>query len=259
MSKMMIGWRDRISTATLTADTEESTMPVENLQVATFDLIWRSTAAPAYVDIDLGASLSFRVLALSATNLTSSATIRVRASDTDTTTGDLLDTTTVSAGVDDDDTERSVYLVFGAEVTARYLRIDLADAALSYIDVGHAMLTPVVEPATDALLGSAAILPFDLGRKVQTAAGQVQVDTGPRGRGVEFTLDLNQAQAMSFAVQLDREAGVTGNVMVLLEQSGSYVWQHAVVGTVSEAAPLRLTTFSRYRKRYVVRQRVGAL
>ena len=248
---MLLGWQDRLAAATLTASAEASTLPVSNVVAPTLDLVWRLPASSGYIDFDLGSSLSFKVIALVGTTLTSAATLRVRASDTDFTTGDLLDTGVLSSLVDND--YRSIFKEFASVVTARYGRIDIVDSSLSEIDIGVAFLTPVSEPANNQRYGW-EILPFDRGRRTEVVNGQVVTGGGPRGRGLTFDLDLTEAEAYTIPVALDRAAGQTGLVLAMADQDGSYVSQTSVIGFIQRATGARNYTTGRWRKRFTIRE-----
>lgn len=240
--------------ATLTADTTPALLGVSNLRVTTFDVVCRFAAASGWVAWDLGSSQEIGVIAIPGSNLTSLATKRIRLSDTDTTTGDLLDTGVVSAGINND--YRALYHVIASPVTARYGRIDLADSSLSFIDLARLFVGPYETP-TYGPLNEDAILPIDLGRKTLTAGGQIFTDIGPKGHALDFTLDLSEAEAMSIARKLDRVVGATKDVLAMLETSGSYVSENSAFGLLDVISPIATRAFGLRRKRYVVRARIN--
>lgn len=253
---MLIAWQNLSdeAAATLTADTTAALLPVANLRVVTFDSVCRFEAASGWIAWDLGSSLTLRAIFLGGTNLTSAATKRIRLSDVSTTGTDILDTGTVTASVNDD--YRSLYHVLAADTAARYGRIDLADSSLTFIDVARLFVGPAWIPTYGPQLED-AIVPVDLGRKQQTAGGQVFTDFGPQGRLLDFTLDVGEAEAMASARALDRAVGTTRDVLAMIETSGSYVSENAVFGQLDVVAPLTTRAFNLRRKRYVVRERIN--
>jgi hypothetical protein len=74
-------------------------------------------------------------VALLSTTLSATATIRVRLANVSSFATVLADTGTINAEAQDE-AQGHVVMVMPAPITARYLRIDLADGAASYMDIG---------------------------------------------------------------------------------------------------------------------------
>ncbi len=74
-------------------------------------------------------------MALLSTTLSATATIRVRLANVSSFATVLADTGTINAEAQDE-AQGHVVMVMPAPITARYLRIDLADGAASYMDIG---------------------------------------------------------------------------------------------------------------------------
>lgn len=249
---MILGITNRFKTATLTASAETTSMPIENLQSDQLDLIWRVTSLPAYIDWDFGSSATFQAVVLRG-NFTSAATIRIRASDTDTTTGDVLDTGTVSASVDDNYNDIWYYL--SSEYTARYGRIDLADSGNSRFDIGGCYVGPILAPTYD-VIPDWSVNPIDFSRKDNTAGGHVLSELRNRTHELDFVLNLTEAEGSSIAMALGRH-GTAQNVLAMIDTSGSYVSERAALGPMERIGALRSPFVGTLKRaRYTVHNRV---
>lgn len=256
MSKIAIGYVNRYDGATIAAGHVASNMPVANLTTIDLTERWRSGSTnSSYLTADLGSALACRAFGLFGTNLTSAATIRVRASNTDFTTGDLLDTGTVSAGVDNG--LGALINIFSADVTARYWRADLADSSLSYLEAGRAFLGPLWYPGRNFTYGKG--ITWEDGSEIdEHRTGAVFVNPGARRRVLAFDLrGLTRAEAYDQAFELDRTQGLTAELLAILDPADStYLTRRAVWGVLRRATPIRLEALNRYAKRYEVRELV---
>ena len=262
---MKIGWVNRIEGVSLTAGSEKNSLPVENVQADPLSKKWYTAAGvkDSHFLADLASSKTARVLALLKTNLTSTTTLRVRASDSDSTavSGDLLDTGVGSplengaAGVDDD--YQAVYTIFSAEVTARYWRVDIEDAGLSdNIQIGRAFLGPAWSPTRSMQFGW-GITWMDESIPLRADGGQDIFALRSRRRRLQFTLSfMNESEMYSNAFELARVKGISGNVLVMPAESGSFVSHQAVYGRCGIPIPLVNETYNVYCMRYDAQERL---
>jgi hypothetical protein len=110
-------------------------MPLANLQDAQPRRRARLNAASAVLDVDLLAALPVDCVALLSTTLSANAIIRLRLANVSSFATVLADTGTINAEAQDE-AQGNVVLVLPAPVTARYLRVDLADGAAAFMDIG---------------------------------------------------------------------------------------------------------------------------
>ena len=110
-------------------------MPVANLQDPQPRRRVRFNATAATLDVDLLVPAAVDCVALISTTLSASATIRLRLANVADFSAVLSDTGTINAEAQDE-AQGNVVVVLPAPITARYLRIDLADGAASLMDVG---------------------------------------------------------------------------------------------------------------------------
>ena len=259
---MLIGYSNKAdSPATIVAGSQESSLPVSNLQDVTVARLWRTDTSgvvtSTYLTIDAKASITARVVALLGTNLTSSATVRIRASDADSTavTGDLLDTGTVSAGVDDN--YQNIYYVLSADTAARYWRIDITDATLpSHIQAGRLFLSPAWIPTKSALYGWSGTF-TDASRVSTSLGGQTFVDIQSRARELKFTLSfMDEDEMYGTAFEIDRLNGKNTDILVMMRTTGSYISEQSVFGLVTRITPVIHETIDVYKKQYTVKERL---
>lgn len=262
---MIIAWDNKADAATVTTDSEIATLPASNVQTQHVAQKWHTAAGvkSAYLLLDLLASLSCAVLAVLGTNLTSAATIRIRASDADPTgaAGEKYDSGTVSAGIKAG--YGAIYKSFAA-ASARYWRIDLADASLpDNMQVGRVFLGPSWVPATSGANNAGgqdygwAITPLDPSAVDESYGGQEYGDERPQRRQVDFILNwLTKAEAFDNALAMARSAGIVRDVLAINDPTETYLSEQAVYGRMTSLAPIqnRLTTL--WAQKFTIRERL---
>jgi hypothetical protein len=238
---MHIGYDNKADGATVSATSEISTLPAANVQHIHLSRKWHTAVGvkSAALILDMLAAVSCSLLAVLGTNLTSAATLRLRASNTDPTgaAGELLDTGTVSAGVHDD--FKAIYKSFTA-TSARYWRLDLTDNTVpDNLQIGRVFLGPKWTP-TYGMSWDWAPDVEDPSRVEESYGGQLYAEELPKKRRLVFTLSyMSEAEAMTNAHKLRRACGVTRGVLAIPLENGSYVSHQAVWGRMTErSAPI---------------------
>lgn len=131
MSTLAIGWTNRARTGTFTASSAADGLGPDNLQSdhGSSASAWQTEVGVTAADLvlDGGAGATWGACSLHRTNLTSGATTRWRLSD-DPAFGTAIEDSGTLADVVADGFGQAVWLP-AAEVTARYLRLDVEDAA----------------------------------------------------------------------------------------------------------------------------------
>ena len=255
---MLLAWVNRADDADLSTDSEIATLPASNVQQVHVARKWHTAAGvkSAYLIFDLGSALACAIAAVLGTNLTSAATIQIRASDSDSsvTSSLLYDSGSIAAGVDDD--YAAIYKSFASQA-ARYWRIDLADAALpDNLQVGRVFIGPTWEPSIDIELGW-SISSKDESRIEKSYAGQAYPDTRPACRVLEFSLAFMEAAEMfGSGFALSRAAGTTGDVLAVPDISSSYLSEQAVFGLLTASAPLVNYELGIYRQKFSIEERL---
>lgn len=112
-----------------------ASMPVANLQDPQPRRRVRFESGAATLNVDLLNATPVDCVALISTTLSASATIRMRLANVADFSVLLADTGTITAEAQDE-AQGNVVVVLPAPITARYVRIDLADGAASLMDAG---------------------------------------------------------------------------------------------------------------------------
>lgn len=255
---MLLAWDNKADDAALTTGSELASLPASNVQQPHLSRKWHTAAGvkSAYLILDLGASLACNLLAVLGTNLTSSATIRVRASNSDSTVTSslLLDTGSVAAGVTDG--YGAIYKSL-ASTTARYWRLDLADSTVaSNLQIGRVFLGPSWTPAVNMQLGKAVMVKDDSPR-ARSYGKQTYIEELPQTRMLAFTLDyLTEAQMMGNAFALARANGLVRDVLAIPDISGSYLSQESVWGLLEAAEPIVNDKLGLFRQKFTIEERL---
>jgi len=258
----LIAHTNHVDLAGITAGSEETTLPIANVQSVHLSSKWRTAAGTvsSHASADFGSSKAVGVLFLGGTNLTASATIRLRASDTDSTavSGDLFDSTSISAAVNDN--YGAVYYVLSSAVTARFWRVDITDNALAtdpdYLEIGRIFLGPIWQPSRGITYGWSAAC-VDPSSRSRSRGGQVFVDVRPKFRVLDLEVAfLSEAEIYANAFEIDRANGVNKDILVIPIVGGSHVSEQAVFGLVSQTTPIVNPSFNLFRKRYRVEERL---
>lgn len=257
---MILAWNNRGDLATLSAGSEISTLPGSNVQQEHLSQQWHTATGvkSSYVIFDLGSALSCSIVAVLGTNLTSSATIRIRASTADpTVVGSLLyDSTLVSAGVNSD--YGAIYKSFDA-VSARYWRLDLADATVpDNLEIGRVFLGPKWTPTIDHLLGSGAVTAMDDDSKVSRSyGGQSFPDERPQARVLAFELGyMTEDEMFSNAFALARAQGVVRDVLAIPDIASTHLSERSVFGLCQGSTPLQNQYSGVWQQKFTIRERL---
>lgn len=245
MGRATILYDDRIPAAALSGAATVGGLPLANLQDSQPRKVARWSGTSCHIVADLGAPSLVGLVALHGTNLTAAATRRVRLSSSDGTgeAGDVHDSGAAAAGADPRYSGTAVY-VLAANASARYLRIDLADASLSFIDVGLVLAGPAFRPARNYSFG-AAFGYVEAGSADASPIGVMFANRRGRRRAVSLRFAFaTEAEAMTDHMELSRIAGATENVVVVPDPGGAYRAQQALVGLVADTTEIRNDAFN---------------
>ena len=212
--------------ATMTASTSTSSLPVANVQNQEPTKVWRSTALPAHVDINLGSAKAVNAAAMSGFSLTQSGLWRLRAY---AAAADIGGTAALDSGW------RSVWPdnykhgapEWGPEVALlrlrndavyQYWRVEFADTGSTYMDVGRLAIGRALQFGInmdiEAGIGFAR-------NDVQEPNGYGQIFTDPRPYAQrQFDMPwsaLGQAESHDAAMELARLRGQAGDIFCFLD------------------------------------------
>ena len=201
---------------------------------------WQTPAGTttAWLQVDAGASVEWGGFGLFNTNLTPAATLRWRVGDDDTFAAHTYDSgtlsSTVAAGY-----RQSLHIPPVAQ-TARYLRVDIADAANpeAVLRVAQMFAGPLRRPLRN----------FGYETTVQRAATRDEVTTRGGQRFYELRHArrawslrlpaLDAAEVWSLVMEVQRAAEGGGNLLFIPAPGGTDLPREAVFGPVVDASPV---------------------
>jgi hypothetical protein len=237
MGKMALCYNDVVRTATaITSDSEIATLPAVNVGTLQIAEIWKTQPAitAAYLLIDLGASVSIGVVTMINTNQTATGTWRIRVSTADATgvAGNALDTGVINAGVDI--IYKKAVKVLTTPVTGRYLRLDLSDAAVTFISVGRVAALTVFVP-TYNYSPNAQLFYRDWSRRFNGDDGSAWAFRGSLQRGMLFSLPATtDAERTTHGEALIRATGMSQDMLIVRDQASTNLGRDSIWGLMEE-------------------------
>lgn len=254
---MIIGWDNLIDFATLSAS-EVATLPAANVKHPHLSRKWHTPSGTTIASLiaDMGASVTCSLLGTMGSNLTPTATWRLRGSDADSTVevGEKFDSGSILAGVKHG--YGAAYMAFTA-AQARFWRIDYNDITLSSnLQIGRVFLGPSWAPSVNHSLDW-GITPLDDSTVSYSYGRQSFADTRPQRRIVDFTLDfMSEAEAYGNAFTLARANGIVKDILVIPDISSSYLSEQAIWGSITQANAIREPRLGLFRQRFTVLERL---
>lgn len=251
-----IAYVNKADDGTITAGNSLTTTPPSRLQNAHVGRTWRSQSNSDYLTIDLGSSQSFDTIALLGTNLTAAGLTRARASLTDTSavTGDVYDSTSAAARVDPD--YGALIILIASPVTARYLRIDLSDSSLSYVEAGRLFVGLRTQFTNNFAVGWARAW-VDLSRKTKGRGGQTFVDALPKFRTVDLTFEgVSATQRNALIEAIDVANGARTDVLLITNPDSTNLGRDSIWGLMQEIGPVIETSADLFSRSYKIEERL---
>lgn len=255
---MLIAWSNIADLALLTVGSQVATLPGSNVQQAHLSRKWATISGVKNSSIifDMLSAQAASVLAVLGTNLSAAATLQLRASNVDPTVTStlLLDTGVIAAGIKAG--YGAAYKSF-APTTARYWRLDLADATLAdHIEVGRVFIGPSWTPSANQLWDW-SVTPLDQSPIVESYGGQSHPDVRPQRRILQFELEwMDEAEMYGNAFALARSNGIVKDVLAIPNISGAYLSEQAVWGLCTASQPLSQRSLHRFYQRFEIKERL---
>ena len=277
MSNMFLAWQNRTDEGALSGGSWLSTLPLSNLQNRQVQKVARTTDdsnASTQFTIDLGSAKTIGVVALIVHNISVSGKVRVSASDTPGFVSTIYDSgwqLAWPAGVipqallewEDDNfwfgtlsaqaragyQSPFIWKLANSQVL-RYWKVEIDDTTNTdnYIQIGRLFMargwTPTVNYGYGAGLGYQDPTPVDT-----SLSGAEYFDQRSKYRVMSFALPyVTGTEAYSYALELQRLAGVSGEVLVIPDPDTvstqpirSFVGRLRQIGAVAQPNP---TTYS---------------
>lgn len=234
MANVTLGYRNRVTGATVTSNSERTGNAASNAATAQPSQVWRSASATtaAYLQVDFGSSVAIGAIAAINTNVTSAGTIRYRLSDNADMSSPGYDSTALASGTAIE--YRLAVRVLTSTITRRYLRVDFSDATLTFVDCGKLWAGPVFKPTYNYSFGVQRI-GQDMSRRFQSEDGNDYVLRGTYRRGVQFTLPaVTTAEWETSLESLIRLSGLNDDVLVCLDSASSNLGRDSYIGLMDE-------------------------
>lgn len=255
MSQAIIGYDDivRRSATVIAATNVLATLPAANLAHRHLAKVARFSGAITAITVDAGASVTAGAMLLAGLNSNGLSSTRIRASDTDFTTGDLLDTDTFLPGVDV--TYKVALHVFAADVTARYWQVDITGFQVTRLEIGIMALLPVLRPG-DGLRWPLEHRLDDLSETAESLGGQATSYRRARLREASFSFAaLTENEAYSgLLTTLDRAIGSGGDVLLVPDPAGAQWAAQTIWGRLTDLGGVRHQTLNLYEHAYRIRE-----
>jgi hypothetical protein len=232
-------YQNRSDSGTIVAGAAVATTPVTLLQNKHVGRKTRTLATSENYVIDLGAAYSIDTVFMAGLNLTAAGTSRVRASLVDATaTGTLLYDSTVLTGLVDPNYKTLVNLQ-AAPVTVRYLRIDLVDATLAYIEAGRLAIGLRTQFTYNYATGQSSGR-VDPAIKVKSRGGQTHVITeGGIPRVWEFSFGtLTETERNGLIESIQIACGARTDILFIKKPTSSNLGRDSIWGLVTEISPI---------------------
>ena len=148
MATMAFGYQDWVKDGIVTASASLATQPPANLKdPALSPRIWIGLDNSEWVQVDFLVAQTLGLVGLFGFNGTATATVRVRLSNNSNMSAPTYDTgaSPINAGVNPN--FRALIHLLSAPASGRYLRLDLADAAIAIIQAARLVAMPAFRPA----------------------------------------------------------------------------------------------------------------
>lgn len=270
MANALIGYSNKIDTATLSGGSWSTASPLDNLKSSVLSLLARSTdatTASTKFDADLGAAVSVGVVALVNTNATTAGQYRIRGSavaDFSTTVVDTGWLDCYPAGVTEAGLEgytRAILHTFRSHYSARYWRIEFDDAtnADGYVELGRVFVGPYWQPSFNMIQG-ASLSWIDRDEVGETDSGVEYFSERADARLMTFDLRaLPEAEAMESAFELQRLSRISREVVFMFNPDDTaHRLRRSFLGRLRSRKPMAWNGYRRVDASFEIKEIVGA-
>lgn len=258
MANLVLGYDDRVRSGTITGSSALVTLPAVNLQTQRLGQLWRGQpgVTTASLLVDFGASRTIGAVLLAGSNLTAAATWRVRLSTVDATgaAGNAFDSGTASAGVDI--RYRLALLILPTDATGRYLKVDLSDASLPWLEAGRLAALRLWRPRRNFAFGVSRPR-IDFSKKSKGEAGDLFALRGAQQRVFTVTLQaVYRDELLADAEDLLLTAGTHDDILLCLDPDSANLGFDSVWGTMAELPAWEWVTHPSHKGALRVEERV---
>lgn len=261
MGNAIFSWSNYVEAATtaLSSNSEATTMGVTQLADSHLVTRWRSSnvLTSVYIRADLGSALPIETVGLFGTNLSASATWRIKLG---TTAGgtEVYDSGTVSALPLGASQPKQAIGVLSQVYTARHVEVLLNDSgnANGFIEAGILWIGDGWRPDINISYGWSQGY-ADESQTSRSRGGQTFVDVRSKYRFQEFALEfMTEAQVHTVMFDIDRTAGVGKNIFFVPAPEGAYLQAQALLGRMSDLGAVTNPYYNVYGRRFRIEERL---
>lgn len=243
--------------ATITAASAAASMPATNLNKVQPSDVWRSTSLSSqYIEIDLGGAKAVNLAALLFTNLTSAATIRIRAatSQANLTAAPGYDPGTTNpawAGATQNVDRPHTLSFLAAAQTYRWWRFDLTDAAnpAGYFEAGRVFLANAFQGTRNYSYGAGRGF-NDLSTVKDGFGGQQLIEN--KGKRPVLSFEAAWLTAAEQETMLEIERNAVDAQLLMLNPDAAATRMGAMYYGKTRFEALINASFTRYGTRFTV-------
>lgn len=259
-SNIAMAWDNLADAGTMTASDWITFAPPSRLQNKHVARRWRANATTAYIVCDLGGSESIDTIALMGLSGTSSPTLRFRVSTADSSgaSGDAYDSGSL-VGIWDTN-----YLPVGkalaSPVSGRYVRIDISDTGIDYIEAGRLFVGVREEFAINFQPGWERQW-NDPSLRTVGRSGLSFDDLRDPYRTLNLTMDfVADSDRWDLMEAIDIALGSHGDMLVMVDPDSATLGRDSIWGYMETMSPVIepviVSSGPVFRKQYQIRERL---
>lgn len=261
MANLAFGYTNLADSGSVTATSQQILLPASNVLNEHVGKRWRSSTNNDSIVIDLGSSQSIDTVwfgGLTGSAATTTARVRIATVDVTGVAGDAYDSGTLSdGGMNLDVAYSSGMVLISSPVTGRYVRIDLADSAGSYVEIGRVFVGARTAMSRTFSLGWQRQW-IDRSTTSETRGGQTLILKDTILRSLVLSLDnVTEAEKNGVIEDIDRLNGQSTDILVITDPDSTNLPRDSLWGLVRDLTPVIqpqwYTTFS---KQFSVKERL---
>lgn len=253
-----IGYRNLADTAMIIGTNAIPLAPASLLQNIHIARKTRSAGyAEAYV-IDLGSIQSIDTIWLLGVNLSLTGTSYIRISATDPTgaAGEIYSSGSVGGRVNP--VFKALPIIISAPVSGRYVRIDLSDITLPYIESGRLFIGLRHQFEYNFTPGWSRSR-VDRSRNTESRGGQIHSDIDNNYRILSATFDQLSEAETDIIDEIDQVHGTHGDILFITDPTSSNLARDSIFGMIQEIQPIiqpQITDPAAFSRTFNIRERL---